>query len=101
MQTKRRRGYGDRPGSIALMSLRGVLAAFGSDEKHLVLILDKLCPEYVDDHHQKGAMKLPLLKPVQYVWARGQPRMEIKMEMPLQCLKRYVQEYDLSGTFDW
>jgi len=26
--------------------------------------------------------------------------MEIKMEMPLQCVKRYVQEYDLSGTFD-
>ena len=30
-------------GSIAWMSLRGALAAFDSDEKHLVLILDKLC----------------------------------------------------------
>jgi len=38
------------------MSLRGALAAFGSDEKHLVLILDQLC-QYVDDHHQKDAMK--------------------------------------------
>ena len=56
--------------------------------------------EYVDDYHQKGAMKLPLLKPVQHVWARGQPQMEIKIEMPLQCLKKYVQEYDLRGTFD-
>lgn len=81
------------------MSLRGVLAVFDSDKKHLVLILDKLC-QYVDDHYQKGEMKLPLLKPVQHVWARGQPQMEIKMEMPLQCMKRYVQEYDLSGIFD-
>jgi hypothetical protein len=33
------------------MSLRGALAAFGSDEKHLILILDKVCQERVDGHY--------------------------------------------------
>jgi hypothetical protein len=42
------------------MSLRGALAAFDSDEKHLVLIFRQAVSKYVDDHHQKGAMKLPL-----------------------------------------
>jgi hypothetical protein len=37
-------------GDFALMSLKGALAAFGGDEKHLILILDKACQEYVDDH---------------------------------------------------
>ena len=32
------------------MSLRGALAAFGSAEKHSILILDKVCLEHVDGH---------------------------------------------------
>jgi hypothetical protein len=54
-------------GSIAWMSLRGALAAFGSDEKHLVLILDKLCQSMWTINTREDAMKLPLLKLVQYV----------------------------------
>jgi hypothetical protein len=43
------------------MSLRGALATFDSDEKHSILILDKVCQEYVGDHYLKGVMKVSLL----------------------------------------
>jgi hypothetical protein len=85
--------------SIAWMSLRGALVAFDSDEKFLVLILDKSVSEYVDDHHQKDAMKLPLLMNRCSMYGR-EASLGWKLRWRCQCLKKYVQEYDLSGTFD-